>query len=180
MTHVVYLYSDPLTHTPRYVGKASDIFKMERHIRYGSHNPKLQQMIDAARAKGVDVKPTVLCGGLTNNKQASAIERFWIATIGRGDKKRGPLFNGTDGGDGVVGRSGFKMPPRDAQWRQKQSDAQKGPRSQEFKDKMSVAMQGINKGRKHTKIMCPHCGKEGGNTIMKRWHFDNCKEKPNG
>lgn len=24
-------------------------------------------------------------------------------------------------------------------------------------------------------IVCPHCGKEGGKTIMKRWHFDNCK-----
>lgn len=25
-----------------------------------------------------------------------------------------------------------------------------------------------------TKIICPHCLKEGGNS-MKRWHFDNCK-----
>ena len=26
-------------------------------------------------------------------------------------------------------------------------------------------------------VSCPHCGKEGGKTIMKRWHFDNCKSK---
>ena len=24
---------------------------------------------------------------------------------------------------------------------------------------------------------CPHCGKEGGEGIMHRWHFDNCKHK---
>ena len=26
-------------------------------------------------------------------------------------------------------------------------------------------------------ITCPHCGKVGGIAIMKRWHFDNCKNK---
>lgn len=45
------------------------------------------------------------------------------------------------------------------------------------------------KGKKHSEevkaamrkpkpvVACPHCGKEGGVGIMKRWHFDNCKEK---
>jgi hypothetical protein len=28
------------------------------------------------------------------------------------------------------------------------------------------------------KIVCPHCQKEGGVAIMKRWHFDNCKFAP--
>lgn len=28
-----------------------------------------------------------------------------------------------------------------------------------------------------TKITCPHCGKEGQLTNMKRWHFDNCKHQ---
>lgn len=27
------------------------------------------------------------------------------------------------------------------------------------------------------KLTCPHCGKEGGYQIMKRWHMDNCKNK---
>ena len=27
------------------------------------------------------------------------------------------------------------------------------------------------------KIICPHCGKEGNNANMKRYHFDNCKYK---
>lgn len=25
-------------------------------------------------------------------------------------------------------------------------------------------------------VTCPHCGKTGGKTIMKRWHFDRCKK----
>ena len=32
----------------------------------------------------------------------------------------------------------------------------------------------FNFGRKHTEVECPHCGKKGGVTGMKRWHFDNC------
>jgi hypothetical protein len=34
----------------------------------------------------------------------------------------------------------------------------------------------IRRGYKMKLITCPHCGKQGGNGIMKRWHFDNCKE----
>lgn len=30
------------------------------------------------------------------------------------------------------------------------------------------------------KVICPHCQKEGGIAIMKRWHFDFCKQNPNG
>lgn len=26
---------------------------------------------------------------------------------------------------------------------------------------------------------CPHCGTTGGISIMKRWHYDNCKQAPN-
>ena len=40
------------------------------------------------------------------------------------------------------------------------------------KPNVSVAL----KGRKKTLIKCPHCGKEGGSN-MKRFHFDNCKQK---
>lgn len=34
-----------------------------------------------------------------------------------------------------------------------------------------------NKGKTDTVVECPHCGKTGGQSIMKRWHFDNCKNK---
>lgn len=34
-----------------------------------------------------------------------------------------------------------------------------------------------NKGKKRKQIECPHCGKIGGDGLMQRWHFDNCKFK---
>ncbi len=33
------------------------------------------------------------------------------------------------------------------------------------------------KSKTYKKSTCPHCDKEGGESIMKRWHFDNCKHK---
>lgn len=65
--------------------------------------------------------------------------------------------------------------------------------SDDAKHKISVAMSGKNNpmyGKTHNdesrriiseankqKIVCPHCNKEGGIAIMKRWHFDKCKNK---
>jgi hypothetical protein len=45
--------------------------------------------------------------------------------------------------------------------------------SEETKQKMSET----RKGKSQEKVTCPHCDKEGGISIMKRHHFDNCKEK---
>lgn len=34
------------------------------------------------------------------------------------------------------------------------------------------------KGKNKPKVICPHCGKTGGGqALMNRWHFDNCKLK---
>lgn len=45
--------------------------------------------------------------------------------------------------------------------------------------KQSMAMMGANNPNYGPQpiIECPHCGKHGGSRIMKRWHFDNCKDK---
>lgn len=32
-------------------------------------------------------------------------------------------------------------------------------------------------GKPKPKLICPHCGKEGGAPTMKQWHFDNCKKR---
>jgi hypothetical protein len=37
----------------------------------------------------------------------------------------------------------------------------------------------VNLGRKHKKVICPHCNTMGGITGMARWHFDRCKNKEN-
>lgn len=36
----------------------------------------------------------------------------------------------------------------------------------------------MQKGREKPKVACPHCGKTGGGqALMNRWHFDNCRLK---
>ena len=45
--------------------------------------------------------------------------------------------------------------------------------SEETKIKISKK----TKGKLKRKIICPYCGKIGGNGPMQRWHFQNCKNK---
>lgn len=35
----------------------------------------------------------------------------------------------------------------------------------------------ISETRKKQIVTCPHCGKIGNNSIMQRWHFNNCKKR---
>lgn len=44
--------------------------------------------------------------------------------------------------------------------------------SKETRLKMSISRIGY----KYKIVMCPHCGKEGGESGMKSWHFNNCKK----
>jgi hypothetical protein len=47
------------------------------------------------------------------------------------------------------------------------------PRTSEHKENIKNSLSGF----KHEIVRCPHCGKEGAQNAMKRWHFDNCKMK---
>lgn len=43
--------------------------------------------------------------------------------------------------------------------------------SAEYKQKLSI----IQRSKEWKDVTCPHCNKTGGQTAMKRWHFNNCK-----
>lgn len=78
----------------------------------------------------------------------------------------------------------------DTKRKMSESAKRKGAMSQETKDKISLAnsvkrlSNEVLEQREHDRIKslkyitftCPHCGKVGG-PVMKRWHFDNCKER---
>jgi hypothetical protein len=49
-----------------------------------------------------------------------------------------------------------------------------GIRTQQLNREMYKELGRIEANKKST---CPHCGKEGQNIVMHRWHFDNCKLK---
>jgi hypothetical protein len=54
----------------------------------------------------------------------------------------------------------------------KNSSSNKGVlKSPEHRANISAGKKGISQ----LKITCPHCQKEGGNSVMKRHHFDRCK-----
>jgi hypothetical protein len=59
-------------------------------------------------------------------------------------------------------------------WNKGKTPHNKGkPNSDKTRAKISKSLT----GKTQTKIICPHCNKTGGNTAMKRYHFDNCKFK---
>lgn len=47
------------------------------------------------------------------------------------------------------------------------------PRSKEHNQKIGEA----NRGKKQKIVTCPFCGKEGGASVMKQWHFEKCKKR---
>lgn len=52
--------------------------------------------------------------------------------------------------------------------------------SNESRHKMSIMRMGkpsMIKNKPQEKIKCPQCGKEGGKSVMKRWHFNMCGVK---
>jgi hypothetical protein len=49
--------------------------------------------------------------------------------------------------------------------------------SEEAKHKLSIAVKGKPRAVPHEIVQCPYCKKQGIKPNMKRWHFDNCKNK---
>jgi|SRR6056300_51668 len=81
---------------------------------------------------------------------------------------------------------GDKNPMKNPEVRKKVSEALKGrKKSPEAEAKRLKSREGFkhseatkNKMRKpKARSVCPYCALEGGNSQMKRWHFDNCKFK---
>lgn len=71
---------------------------------------------------------------------------------------------------------------RTAEQRQKQSEAAKRRWANKDLDAEADRIAKIKAARAKQVIItkqvtCPHCGKTGGNRIMPRYHFDNCKFK---
>ena len=94
----IYLYEDPKSGEPIYVGKGQKS-RMFEHIN-NSSNDRLQKTINSRLNEGYEISPVKICE-TTNEKHAFLLEKALIKLFGRADQAEGTLFNNTDGGDGV-------------------------------------------------------------------------------
>jgi hypothetical protein len=65
------------------------------------------------------------------------------------------------------------------EWKREKSKNLLGNKSrtgQTRSEKERILTSLANRGRPQPKHTCPHCGKVGGNTML-RWHFENCKRR---
>ena len=144
-----------------------------------------------------DYKVEILYDGLEWN-EACEKERELIKIIGRRCLNEGTLINITEGGEGFRGHHseetkasisktltgktyeeihGVKNADKE---RLKRSEGAKNQWDNTSKEKRKeIAKKSGDKQRGipiiYKDVICPHCGKDGKENNMYRWHFENCK-----
>ena len=95
----VYVYYDPKNGQPVYVGKGKGNRAISHTWNAARTNDRLVKWINKRSMQGFLVEPEIITE--TDEKNALLIEEALINLFGRADLNKGPLFNNTDGGDGV-------------------------------------------------------------------------------
>lgn len=95
----VYVYRDPKTGVPVYVGKGLPQRPYTHLVK--SSNVRLDRMLKKRAKEGFTITPDVI--SVESNEDALEMEMLLIAMYGRHDKGTGTLFNLTDGGQGTLG-----------------------------------------------------------------------------
>lgn len=111
----VYLYCDPrypgvyryggycFFYKPIYVGKGSQKWKRKFTHTNKSSNHRLKNTIYKLKSNNILPIIITIVKAISENR-AHIIEKELINIIGREDQGRGPLFNFTDGGEGLAGK----------------------------------------------------------------------------
>jgi hypothetical protein len=105
-----YIYYDPKSNVPRYVGEGTS----ERpyvHLKKSS-NRRLNNLIKKRRLEGFKMQPRVI--EAASKADAQEMEMLLIEMLGREDLHTGTLFNLTAGGEGVKARTWKPSPEEKA------------------------------------------------------------------
>jgi len=175
-----------------YIGQSVDVFKRwKEHSNLAVKKKSLVQR--AFVSHGID-RFSFEVVEETSREMLNDREVHWIAYFGSFGEGGYNLTSG--GGQGItvsketrakLSEANKNRPSPSEETRAKLSAAKKGKkRSEEQQAKLSAALRGkkrsdetrakmseAKKGK--PQVQCPHCGREGAISIMKRWHFENCK-----
>lgn len=130
-----YIYRDPISNEPFYVGKGNGK-RAYVHLRK-THNARLSLRLAQLDVKGL--LPHIEIIEAIDDEHAKFLEVCLIDVIGRQDQGRGPLYNQTDGGDGLSSAS--------AQTRQKMAEAKLGKRRAPFSEEWCANIAQSQKGK---------------------------------
>jgi hypothetical protein len=175
-TYYVYAYLRQ-DGTPYYIGKG-------KNDRAWSHR-KTEQF----RTPTDTTRIAILKESLSES-EAFILEKELILSYGRKDLNTGILRNRTNGGEG----------PSGVVRTEEQKQAQRKPKPPGHGANVSKALTGYKQSEEHkakyknriphnkgikgvvsytqNTLICLHCNKTGGASMMRRWHFDKCKLLP--
>lgn len=149
----VYIYRDPIDETPVYVGKGKGSRAMCHISDRARTNNRLGKLIANRTKLGLVVEPEIVA--YCNERNALLIEQALISYFGRSQLSLGPLFNSTDGGDGVSNPSqevrGKQASVQEKRWGTKTHDFINAFTNEEFTGKPVelAAKLGINQRAIH-------------------------------
>lgn len=159
--YYAYIYSDPITNVPFYVGKGTGK-RAYKHL-YSSHNVAMSNKLKKIKDSGL--KPFVDLIETSTEEFAFMLEKGLVKQYGRRDIGTGTLFNFTDGGEFTGAKKGRPAPNKGK------------PCPDVQKQKIAVTLKGYMAGVPQPRLSCIYCKKEGGFPVMSRHHMNNCKEK---
>jgi len=185
-----------------YIGKTINTpeERFQGHV-YSANSKSKTYLHNAIRKYGKEAFTiTALESGFDNEDALNEAEIRYISELS-------PQYNMTKGGEGISGftftqseetrkkmsesKKGKKRRPFTEEHKRKISESKKGKKlSEECKRKISESKKGrkfseevkekisdAHKGIKKEIVTCPYCQKTGGKPAMKRYHYDNCKQK---
>lgn len=197
ITYYTYVYRDPATGIPRYVGKGSG-GRSHRHLKR-THNKTLGGWLRSLLKAGET--PKIEIYQAASEDLAFSLEIWFIHKYGRKDIGTGPLFNNSDGGDqppSHAGRSkskehrlkiglsntgktkGLSFPSRShpspfkGRTDIERLGEERAANAAQARSKSKIG-NSWNVGKPKTRVQCSHCSRMFAPHTLSQWHGTKCK-----